>query len=167
MNWRIFVINIEHQKSWRKVLTKGERSGILHKSPKARGNLKRRFREKEVEKTSRNFLKPLDKRKTLWYNTKVAAKRQPRKRANGKQELEKSWKNFQKVLDKRKKMWYNKQAFRKANKTSRKSVCTLKIEQRKTRKRKNKYSYNSFSRKVKKKEFRWWLRSLNGKRTAK
>ena len=53
---------------------------------------------KKLKKTSRNFLKPLDKRKTLWYNTKVAAKRQPRKRANGKQELEKVEKTFKKYL---------------------------------------------------------------------
>ena len=154
MNWRIFVKNIEHQKSWWKVLTKGGRSGILHKSPKARGNLKRRFREKEVEKTSRNFLKPLDKRKTLWYNTKVAAKRQPRKRANGKQELEKSWKNFQKVLDKRKKLWYNKQAFREAKKTSKAKRMYLENWTTKDEKKKEQILVQFLFTKSEEKEFR-------------
>ena len=45
-----FVQNIEPRKKEKKLLTKGDKSGILHKSPKASGSLKRRLRGREVEK---------------------------------------------------------------------------------------------------------------------
>ena len=60
-----FVQNIEPRKKEKKLLTKGDKSGILHKSPKASGSLKRRLRGREVEKTSKKIQKPLDKRETL------------------------------------------------------------------------------------------------------
>ena len=45
-----FVQNIEPRKKEKKLLTRGDKSGILHKSPKASGSLKRWLREREVEK---------------------------------------------------------------------------------------------------------------------
>ena len=94
-------------------MTKGDKSGILHKSPKASGSLKRRLRGREVEKTSKKIQKPLDKRETLWYNTKVAENDSHKKRAKKSRVKEKSWKNLKKVLDKSESLWYNKQAIRK------------------------------------------------------
>ena len=94
-------------------MTKGDKSGILRKSPKASGSLKRRLRGREVEKNLKKLQKPLDKRETLWYNAKVAENDSHEKRAKKSRVKEKKLKKLKKVLDKRESLWYNKQAIRK------------------------------------------------------
>ena len=103
----------EVKKVEKKPLTIGGRSAIICEHW-TRGARERRGRgrrtvyrnsRKNREKSWKTFEKPLDKRKEMWYNRRVAF----RKEASRK-DHEKSWKTFEKPLDKWKEMWYNSRA---------------------------------------------------------